>query len=114
MSSKDSSGDSPRRQRTARTPHARRIPPWFGPLEGRLLRRRSKTLTPCIEGLENRALLSTITWNTTAAPTGGDWDTGANWTGNVIPGPNDIAVISLTSAGTVTHSTATADAVKSL
>jgi hypothetical protein len=41
-------------------------------------RRRSKSLSPRIEGLEDRTLLTTtITWNTTAAPTGGDWDTPA-------------------------------------
>ena len=42
-------------------------------------RRRSRSLAPHIEGLEDRVVLSTITWNTTVAPTGGDWDTTSNW-----------------------------------
>ncbi len=77
-------------------------------------RRRTSNAVPLMERLEDRTLLSTITWNTTAAPNGGDWDTGTNWNGNVIPGPNDIAVISLSSSGTVSHTRALGDAVKSL
>ena len=55
-----------------------------------------------------------ITWNTTAAPTGGDWDTPGNWVGGNVPGPSNAVVIDLTSSGTVTHSTNAADSVLSL
>ena len=57
-----------------------------------------------IEPLEDRTLLSIITWNNTAAQSanGGDWDTGSNWVGNVAPGPTDTAVINgLTGSGKV-------------
>ena len=37
MSSKDSRGDSPRRQRTSRKPRSPQILPWFEALEVRLL-----------------------------------------------------------------------------
>src|SRR6202041_3460230 len=77
-------------------------------------RRRPKSLSPLIEGLEDRTLLSTITWNTTAAPTGGDWDTPGNWVGGVIPTASNNVVIDLASSGTVTHSTGAGDAALSL
>src|SRR5690242_13489237 len=76
--------------------------------------RRARSLRPLLEGLEDRTVLSTITWNTTAAPTGGDWDTAGNWTGGVIPTAADNAVIHLTSSGTITHSKSTNDAALSL
>ncbi len=59
-------------------------------------------------------MLSTITWNTTAAPTGGDWDTGSNWVGGVVPTASDDAVINLGSAGTVTISSGLDESVHSL
>jgi hypothetical protein len=65
-------------------------------------RRRSKGLSPWIECLEDRVVLSTIQWNTTAAPTGGAWDTASNWVGGKVPGASDTAVIDLTKTGTVT------------
>ena len=53
---------------------------------GRLAaRRRSRSLAPWFEGLEERVVMSTITWNTTAAPTGGDWDTPGNWNRRRLP-----------------------------
>ena len=64
--------------------------------------------------LESRQLLSTITWNNTAAPTGGDWDMAANWSPAQVPGAGDDAVINLPSAGTVLLSSNRADAVHSL
>ena len=45
------------------------------------------------------ATYATIMWNTTAAPTGGEWDTPGNWVGGVIPTASDNAVIDLTSSG---------------
>ncbi len=77
-------------------------------------RRRSKCRRLSIEGLEDRTLLSTITWNTATAPTGGDWDTPGNWVGGNVPGPSNAVVIDLTGAGTVTHNTNTPDSVLSL
>ena len=71
-------------------------------------------MTPMIEALENRFVRSTIMWNTTTAPTGGDWDTPANWVGGNVPGPSNAVVIDLTGSGTVTHSTSTADSVLSV
>jgi hypothetical protein len=65
-----------------------------------------------LEGLENRVVLSTIQWNTTAAPGGGAWDTPGNWVGGVVPGSSDTAVINLTKAGTVT--TGSSDSVLGL
>ena len=53
-------------------------------------------------------------WNTTTAPTGGDWDTPGNWVGGVVPTASNNVVINLTSSGTVTHSTGASDAVLSL
>ena len=66
---------------------------------------------PSIEGLEDRTLLSTITWDSTDYPTGGTWDNAAHWVGGVLPGTADTAVIDLTS-GTVT--TGPSDSVLSL
>ena len=77
-------------------------------------RRRCAALRPRLQVLEDRTVLSTIDWNTTAAPTGGYWDTGSNWVGGVSPGPNDDAVIDLTSTGTVTVNTNQGDMVKSV
>ena len=76
--------------------------------------RRVIGLRPWLEGLEDRLVLSTITWNTTVAPTGGNWDTGSNWIGGLAPAASDDAVIDLTSTGTVTLSSNQADAVHSL
>ena len=79
------------------------------------VRRRSVGLRPWLEGLEDRTLLATITWNTTAAPTGGNWDTPGNWNGGVVPGANDTAVIKgLTSPGTVSLESGNADSVGGL
>jgi hypothetical protein len=78
--------------------------------------RCSRVLTPWVEGLEDRRLLATITWNTTAAPDGGDWNAGGNWTGGNVPGPSDTAEITgLKSSGIVyLNSPTTADSVISL
>ncbi len=64
--------------------------------------------------LEPRQLLSTITWNNTVAPTGGDWDIPLNWSPAQVPGAGDDAVINLASAGTVLLSSNQADGVQSL
>jgi len=62
-----------------------------------------------LELLEDRTLLSTVTWMNAG---GGDWDTPGNWSPARVPLPTDDAVINL--AVTVTHATATADAANSL
>ena len=70
---------------------------------------------PWLETLEDRTVLSTITWNTSVAPTGGSWDVAANWTGGVVPGPGVTAEITgLTSPGTVYLDSGNADSVESL
>ncbi len=78
--------------------------------------RRVRMLRPLLEDLENRTVLSTtITWNTTAAPTGGDYDLGSNWNGGVVPSSSDIAEITgLTGAGTVELESGNADSVGGL
>jgi hypothetical protein len=43
-----------------------------------------------VSRLEHRALLSTITW---AGDVRGDWDAASMWTGGVVPGLGDDAVI---------------------
>jgi hypothetical protein len=56
-----------------------------------------------------------ILWNTTAAPTGGSWDTPGNWQGNKVPGKSDTAVIqNLTGSGIVYLGSGASDAVFSL
>ena len=40
--------------------------------------------------VEERTLLSTIPW---AADVSGDWDNPSMWTGGVVPGPSDDAVV---------------------
>ena len=65
--------------------------------------------------LEDRTVLSTITWNTAVAPTGGSWDVASNWTGGVLPGPADTAKITgLTGAATVYLDSDNADSVSTL
>jgi hypothetical protein len=85
-----------------------------------LIRRRRQTdrkaktnRPPLFDVLETRVVPSTITWDNTNHPTGGDWDTTANWIGGKVPTGTDTAVINLT-GGTVTHNTSTADAVLSI
>ncbi len=60
-------------------------------------------------------MLAQITWSTSAASTGGDWNYGPNWVGGVAPGPGDTAVIEgLTSPGTVYMQSGAADSIHSL
>ena len=60
--------------------------------------------------LEERTLLSTITW---ASDVSGDWDNPSMWTGGVVPGPSDDAVVSF-SGITVTHDTSASDVIDSV
>jgi hypothetical protein len=63
-----------------------------------------------VEGLEDRALPSTVTWTNSA---GGDWDTPSNWDANRVPIATDDAVINFANI-TVTHSSSAADSANSL
>ncbi len=76
-------------------------------------RRRFFSLT-LIEPLESRTLLSTITWNSTDHPAGGDWDTASNWVGGILPGSSDDVIITLAATATVTHSQSLSDSVHSI
>ncbi len=68
-----------------------------------------------LEVLEPRVVLSQITWNAAASPTGGDWDLGSNWVGGVVPTSGDTALIQgLTSPGTVYLDSNLADSVAGL
>ncbi|MGA7502424.1 MAG: hypothetical protein WBX00_37485, partial [Isosphaeraceae bacterium] len=77
-------------------------------------RRRSKCRRLSIEGLEDRTLLSTITWNTTIAPNGGNWDSTTSWQGGVVPTAVDDAVITLPSTGSFSVALGASDSVRSL
>jgi hypothetical protein len=62
------------------------------------------------ERVEERTLLSTITW---ANDVSGDWDNPSMWTGGAVPGPGDDAVIGFSDI-TVTHASSASDSVNSL
>ena len=51
------------------------------------------------EILEDRRLLSTVTWVATSS---GNWDVGSNWSTGQVPGPSDDVVINAAAALTVT------------
>src|SRR5262249_41109061 len=78
-------------------------------------RRRSLNLRPWLQALEDRLVLSTITWDSANQSTGGDWDKGSNWIGGKAPGPSDTAVIKgLTSPGIIYLNSNATDSVLSL
>jgi hypothetical protein len=64
-----------------------------------------RVFRPAVTRLEMRTLLSTITW---ASDVSGDWDNPAMWTGGVLPGAGDDAVIPFGDI-TVTHDSAVND-----
>jgi hypothetical protein len=69
-------------------------------------------LKPRLESLEQRIVLSTVSWN----GSGGnfDWNTPQNWSGDVVPGPGDDVTIDYGANDfTVVHSTGN-DAIHSL
>ncbi len=59
----------------------------------------------CIEPLESRVLLSTITWINSS---GGSWNTASNWSGGVTPGSGDDVVINQPGNISITISASTA------
>ena len=63
-----------------------------------------------LECLEERVVLSTISWTN---PSGGNWDTASNWSGGKVPTLQDDVVINNTGI-TITHSSSAADSVHSL
>ena len=69
---------------------------------------------PRVEGLEDRRVLSTITWDSKDYPSGGSWDIGTNWIGGVVPTSADDVVIDLTSTGRVSLGSSLADAANSV
>ena len=76
------------------------------------LRKRNRSRAPGLESLEERVVLSTITWNNREI-SDLNWDTASNWLGGVVPGANDDAVLNLHS-GTVTFSAAGGESVHSI
>jgi hypothetical protein len=81
--------------------------------KGGRARRKPRLMTRlAFDRLEDRTLPSTVTW---INPSGGDWDTGSNWSTGTLPGAADDAVINTLNAGaTVTHALGNADAINSL
>ncbi len=73
-------------------------------------RTRGRRFRATVDRLEDRTLLSTVTW---INPSGGDWDDPSMWSGGVVPGAADDAVISFSDI-TITHDTSASDTVDSL
>src|SRR5438876_11550193 len=65
---------------------------------------------PEIEALEDRLVLSTISW---ISPDSGNWEIGSNWSGGAVPGASDDVIIDVPGNITVTHGTGS-DSVHSL
>jgi hypothetical protein len=82
----------------------------FKPTSRKARRVRPRSFRPLPIRLEERTLLSTVSW---INPSGGDWDTPSNWSTGALPGPSDDVVID-TAGITVTHSSSAADSVSSL
>ena len=68
---------------------------------------------PELERLEDRLAPATITWDGGPSGTSTNWNTAANWVGDVLPGPSDDAVIGAAFSG-ITISTSANVAVKSV
>ena len=73
--------------------------------------RWSRVLTPRMEDLEDRTILSTVTW---VGTNGGNWDTAANWSPAGVPTSGDSVVIEPSSAETIVHDLSQTDSVLSL
>jgi hypothetical protein len=83
---------------------------FFRPTSRKGRRARQRNFRPLPIRLEERTLLSTVSW---INPSGGDWDTPSNWSTGALPGPSDDVVINQPGI-TVTHSTSAIDTVNSL
>jgi hypothetical protein len=64
-----------------------------------------------LEGLENRTVLSSVTWINAA---GGDWGTAANWSDNALPNASEDAVINIATSSPITISSGDPVAAHSL
>ncbi len=70
-----------------------------------------RTFRPRPDFLEDRTLLSTVTWTGDAGDN--NWDTPANWSSDAVPTASDDVLIDLAGV-TVFHSSSAADSVNSL
>lgn len=62
--------------------------------------------SPSLEALESRQMLAVVVWDGGPTGTATDFNTAANWAGDVLPGPADTAVIN-TAGSTITFSSGT-------
>jgi RHS repeat-associated protein len=65
---------------------------------------QSQRFRPRLEVLEDRTLLSTVSWSN---PLGGDWNVASNWSAGRLPGATDDVVINTAVSGPITYSTGT-------
>ena len=72
--------------------------------------RQDRTLAAVVERLENRWLLSTVTWN--GGGNGTNWSDPLNWDGNILPGAADDVTINFVT-NTIVHDSGT-DTVNNL
>ena len=94
--------------------------PWFPdhspsprlqPLSRRRHRNPRARHLPWLEVLENRLVLSSISW---INPDGGDWDTVGNWSSDTVPTASDNVTISIPVTNPITHSASVADSVDTI
>ncbi|MBU6412354.1 MAG: hypothetical protein KGS45_02680 [Planctomycetes bacterium] len=62
--------------------------------------------SPALEALESRQMLAVVVWDGGPTGTATDFNTAANWVGDVLPGPADTAVIN-TAGNTITFTSGT-------
>ncbi len=70
-------------------------------------RTRSRSCRPRFERMEERTLLSPVTW--TGAAGNNDWDTPDNWSTDSVPGSMDDVTINI--PADITHASNTADSI---
>jgi Concanavalin A-like lectin/glucanases superfamily/Bacterial Ig-like domain (group 3)/MBG domain (YGX type) len=88
----------------------KRLMPWRQKTPGRPGRRRPVPRL-VLEVLEDRSLLSTVSW---INPSGGDWSVGSNWSSGSTPGVNDDVVINQPATAVITHALSLTDTIHSL
>ncbi len=64
-----------------------------------------------LEVLENRVVLSSVSW---INPDGGDWDTASNWSSDAVPTAADNVTIGIAITNPVTHNSSSSDSVDSI
>ena len=72
---------------------------WRRNRSGSCLRQRRMPFRLFVEPLENRTVLSTISW---INPSGGDWNTASNWSTGFVPGKGDTADINISVTSPIT------------